>query len=47
MRPRGPEGPQQGLLGWYLGIIGNLIPNPRRMLHEARKCLPLLYKLRL
>lgn len=46
-RGMGVRGPKQGLLGWYLGIIGNLIPAPRRMLCDARKCLPFLYKLRL
>lgn len=44
--PRGPEGPQQGSLGQYLDIIRNLIPNTRRTLHKARKCLPFLYQLR-
>lgn len=36
---RDPEGPRQGLLL----ITGSPIPAPRRMFHDARKCLSFLY----
>ena len=36
---RAPEAPRQGLLL----IIGSPIPAPRRMFHDARKCLSFLY----